>query len=66
MRLTAILPSNQTEVNYGVQINDDLIVESTEMFSVGLESDDSHVIIGSVSTATVSILDDDCKIFCIE
>ena len=61
MRLTAILPSNQTEVNYGVQINDDSIVESTEMFSVGLESADSHVTIGSTSTAIVSILDDDCK-----
>lgn len=46
-----------------VNILDDDVVESTEQFSVVLNSQDAKVTIGTHGTATVSIIDNDRKYF---
>ena len=51
-----------TRASYSVPIADDSNVESPESFAAVLSTSESNVNIGD-STAFVTILDDDCKLF---
>ena len=66
MELTALLLFNETQVQFGVQVVDDSIVEDTESFVARLQlpSDPSvnppGLQIGQ-GTTSVDIIDNDCK-----
>ena len=66
MELTALLLSNETQLQFGVQVMDDSIVEGTESFVARLQlpSDPNMNPAGlqiGLDTTSVDIIDNDCK-----
>jgi len=66
MELTALLLSNETQLQFGVQVMDDSIVEDTESFVARLQlpSDPNTNPPGlqiGLDTTSVDIIDNDCK-----
>ena len=59
---TVTFGSGVTRASYPVPIVDDSNIEDTESFAAVLTTTESNVNIGD-STAFVTILDDDCKLF---
>ena len=54
-----------TRVSFNISINNDDTFEDNETFTliINTSSLPSHVIVGSPGQATVTIVDDDCKLF---
>lgn len=78
MTFTVVFLANETSLLYGIPIEDDRIVESTETFfaSLSLPSEETiqglgydmnpnpaNLRIDSHGNATISITDNDCKLF---
>ena len=55
--------NSTTKANLNISINDDLLLELDEKFTVTINSTSlpSYVTVGSPDSATVTILSDDCK-----
>ena len=64
VELTHTIPASSVQSLFGIQIREDTITETTETFTVELllpSSSSPRATIGTVSTATVSIRDNDGK-----
>ncbi len=64
MELTTSLAATSTQSEFGIQIREDTIVESTESFTVELRlppTSPPEIALGAVSRATVFIEDNDSK-----
>ena len=60
---TVIFPAGQTTATFDVPINDDDILESNEDFMLMIDPlTPIDVTVGSPDEATVTIVDDDCKL----
>ena len=59
-----IFPAGQTTITFNVPVNDDNMSEGNENFMLSINSYSlpSDVTIGSPGQATMTIVDDDCKI----
>ena len=58
---TLNIPAGDTTVTFSVETNDDTVAESDETFTVTLSNPSSNASLGTVKSATGTILDDDGK-----
>lgn len=61
LQLTVLFPAQMVESCVEVAITDDVVVEAVEVFGLCLEEVDPTVMIGTVNTTTVTIIDDDSE-----
>ena len=61
--IQVLFPGGRTAAHFDVHIIDDIILERIETFRISIDplSLPHGVVLGAVSSATVTILDDDCK-----